>query len=107
MDKWQKEAIKRFRELHPEISDETWNEAINGVGGSFNHIIKIETPQPLFTLTPEEVELVERSLIALYDIFDTDVERGIYPISDELKREMEEVKLLLTRIKQWQNEYFN
>ena len=64
-----------------------------------------EKPQPLFTLTAEEVERFERLLRLDYDIH----QDGLLDLSDVENREyhraekQEDVKIL-TRIKQWQDE---
>lgn len=47
---------------------------------------KLNNPQPLFTLTADEVEIVERNLVYFF------------------KSDKEEVDKILTRIKQWQDE---
>lgn len=96
MSNWQKEAIKRFRELHPEISDETWNEVINSVGGSFNHTYKIETTQPLFTLTAEEVEVVKHFLSCDKDVL------GMSLPTWERDLMINDLDHILNKIKQWQ-----
>lgn len=57
-----------------------------------------------FELTTEEVETVRGCLQGVVNFYASEIERGIYPVSDGELHEVAVITEVLTKIKQWQDD---